>query len=36
MTDEDLRAVYTYLKSLPKVKNAVPAPVPPQAMISKK
>jgi hypothetical protein len=36
MTGEDLRAVYTYLKSLPKVKNAVPAPVPPQAMISKK
>ena len=36
MTDEDLRAVYTYLKSIPKVKNAVPAPVPPQAMISKK
>lgn len=29
MTDEDLKAVYTYLQSLPPVKNRVPAPVPP-------
>ncbi|NII27696.1 c-type cytochrome [Pseudoflavitalea sp. X16] len=29
MTDEDLKAVYTYLQSLPPVKNPVPAPVPP-------
>lgn len=29
MSDEDLRAVFMYLKSLPPVKNAVPAPVPP-------
>lgn len=29
MSDEDLRAVYSYLKSLPPVKNAVPNPIPP-------
>jgi len=29
MTDEDLKAVYTYLQSLPPVKNRVPAPVSP-------
>ncbi len=29
MTDEDLRAVFAYLKSLPPVSNAVPAPLPP-------
>jgi len=29
MTDEDLRAVFAYLKSLPPVSNAIPAPVPP-------
>lgn len=29
MTDEDLKAVYTYLQSLPPVKNQVPAPVSP-------
>jgi len=27
-TDEDLKAIFTYLKSLPPVKNPVPAPVP--------
>lgn len=31
MTDEDLRAVFTYLKSLPPISNTVPAPVPPAA-----
>lgn len=31
MTDEDLRAVFAYLKSLPPVSNVVPAPVPPAA-----
>jgi hypothetical protein len=36
MTDEDLRAVFTYLKSLPKVNNLVPAPIPPRPMISNK
>lgn len=30
MTDEDLKAVYTYLQSLPPVKNPVPAPVTPE------
>lgn len=30
MTDEDLRAVYTYLRSLPPVNNRVPAPVAPE------
>jgi mono/diheme cytochrome c family protein len=29
MTDDDLRAIFTYLKSLHPVSNAVPAPVPP-------
>jgi mono/diheme cytochrome c family protein len=29
MTDEDLEAVFTYLQSLPPVKNRVPAPVSP-------
>lgn len=29
MTDEDLEAVYTYLKTLPPVENRVPAPIPP-------
>lgn len=29
MTDEDLRAVFAYLKSLPPISNAVPAPIPP-------
>jgi mono/diheme cytochrome c family protein len=27
LTDEDLKAVFAYLKSLPPVKNAVPAPM---------
>jgi hypothetical protein len=30
MTDEDLSAVYHYLKSLPPVNNRVPPPTPPQ------
>ncbi|HEU4930166.1 MAG TPA: diheme cytochrome c-553 [Candidatus Krumholzibacteria bacterium] len=29
-TDEDLKAIFAYLKSLPPIKNAVPAPVGPQ------
>lgn len=32
MTDEDLRAKFAYLKSLPPVKNAVPAPIAPTAL----
>jgi hypothetical protein len=31
MTDEDLKAVFTYLRSLPPVKNQVPLPVLPNA-----
>lgn len=29
LTDEDLNAMFAYLKSLPPVKNVVPAPIPP-------
>jgi len=29
-TDEDLLAIYTYLQSIPPVKNLVPAPIAPQ------
>ncbi len=29
-TDDELRAIFTYLQSLPAVKNAVPAPIPPK------
>jgi mono/diheme cytochrome c family protein len=29
MTDEDLKAVFAYLQSLPQIKNAVPEPLPP-------
>jgi mono/diheme cytochrome c family protein len=29
MTDDDLRAIFAYLQSLPAVKNRVPAPLPP-------
>jgi len=28
-TDEDLKAIYTYLQSIPPVSNKVPAPTPP-------
>ena len=31
MTDDDLRAVFAYLRSLKAVANAVPAPVPPKS-----
>jgi mono/diheme cytochrome c family protein len=31
MKDEDLRAVYAYLQSLPPIKNRVPEPLPPAA-----
>jgi hypothetical protein len=30
MTDDDLRAMFAYLKSLPAVPNLVPGPIPPQ------
>lgn len=29
MSDEDLKAIYTYLRTVPPVNNRVPAPVPP-------
>jgi mono/diheme cytochrome c family protein len=31
MSDEDLRAVFAYLRSIPPVRNRVPQPVPPPA-----
>jgi hypothetical protein len=31
MSDEDLRAVFAYLRSLPAINNQVPAPIPPAA-----
>ncbi|UKJ09128.1 c-type cytochrome [Solitalea lacus] len=30
MSDDDLKAIYTYLRTLPPVANQVPAPVPPE------
>lgn len=33
MTDEDLRAVFAYLRTLPPVANLVPAPLPPPAAL---
>jgi hypothetical protein len=35
MTDEDLSAVFAYLRSLPAVNNRVPAPTPPPASQAK-
>ncbi|HAD12671.1 MAG TPA: diheme cytochrome c-553 [Saprospirales bacterium] len=32
MTDEDMRAIFAYLKSIPAVKNAVPNPIPPASI----
>ena len=29
MTDDDLKAIFAYLRSLPPIDNAVPAPIPP-------
>jgi hypothetical protein len=29
MTDEDLKAVFAYLRQIPAVKNKVPDPIPP-------
>ena len=31
MTDEDLEAVYTYLRTIPAISNHVPEPLPPTA-----
>src|SRR5262245_52961533 len=30
MTDDDLKAVFAYLQSLPPIKNAIPDPLPPE------
>ncbi|ANE52730.1 c-type cytochrome [Flavisolibacter tropicus] len=36
MTDDDLNAIYTYLKTIPSISNRVPAPTPPnEVKISK-
>lgn len=35
-TDEDLRAIFAYLQSLPPVKNLVPEPVPPHQVWTRK
>ena len=34
-SDEDLRAIFAYLKSTPPVENRVPAPVPPGQLAAK-
>ena len=36
MTDEDVKAIYMYLKSIPPVRNIVPAPIPPEELFAKK
>ena len=33
LTDDDLKAVYAYLRSIPPVKNRVPEPVPPPTQV---
>ena len=30
LTDNELKAIFAYLKSMKPIKNAVPAPLPPQ------
>lgn len=34
-TDEDLKAIFMFLKSLPAVKNKVPDPIPPHLILVK-
>jgi len=36
LTDEDLSAIYAYLKSLPPISNKVPPPTPPNQAVAKK
>jgi hypothetical protein len=36
MKDEDVKAIFVYLQSLPPVKNSVPAPIPPQTIMEGK
>jgi hypothetical protein len=31
MTDDDLKATFTYLRSIPAMSNRVPDPIPPEA-----
>lgn len=34
MTDDDLKAVYAYLRSIPAIHNRVPEPLPPPAPLT--
>lgn len=34
LSDDDLRAVFTYLKSVPRIRNKVPDPEPPQGKLT--
>jgi hypothetical protein len=36
MNDDDLKAIYAYLRTIPAVNNKVPAPVPPNEVMAKK
>jgi cytochrome c553 len=36
LSDEDLKAIFAYLKSLPAIKNKVPDPMPPSAIVAVK
>lgn len=36
LKDEDVKAIYAYLKSIPPVRNIVPAPIPPDALFADK
>jgi hypothetical protein len=35
-SDEDLKAIYVYLKAIPPISNKVPAPVPPDELAKMK
>jgi cytochrome c553 len=34
LTDDDLKAIYAYLRSIPPVKNRVPEPAPPTTAVA--
>ena len=36
MKDEDVKAIFMYLKSIPPVKNVVPAAIPPESLVAEK
>lgn len=36
LSDEDLTLIFTYLQSIPTIKNQVPAPIPPNEVMKKK